>query len=200
MNFLAHIYLSPPNDFIKMGNFFADAIKGKKYLDYPKDIQTGVLLHRAIDSFTDAHPIHKQSRKRLNKRYGHYNSVIIDLFYDHFLAKNWADYSTVPLSKYAKEFYELLHNNYDLLPDKTKEMLPYIERYDWLYNYQFIEGMENVLQGMNRRTQFKSQMHLSIEDLKLHNDAFENDFVLFFKELMDFSAKKILELEDNTSY
>ena len=93
MNFLAHIYLSGNNDLVTIGNFIADGIRGKKYLEFPIDIQTGILLHRQIDTFTDAHKTVRESTKRLHKNYSHYSGVIVDILYDHFLAKNWASYS-----------------------------------------------------------------------------------------------------------
>ena len=92
---------------------------------------------------------------------------------------------------YAQNFYALLRDNYDILPEKTQQMLPYLEQYNWLYNYQFLDGMQQVLDGMNRRTQLKSQMHLSIEDLKIHYTDFENDFTAFFKELITYTETKL---------
>ena len=85
MNFLAHIYLSGENKLIQIGNFMADGIRGNNYLNFPKDIQKGIILHRAIDTFTDAHPIFRKSKHRLHEKYGHYSGVITDIFYDHFL-------------------------------------------------------------------------------------------------------------------
>ena len=79
MNFLAHIYLSGDDDLIKIGNFMADGIRGLDYLDYPPKVQKGILLHRAIDTFTDAHPIFRKSKHRLHEKYGHYSGVIIDI-------------------------------------------------------------------------------------------------------------------------
>ena len=92
MNFLAHIYVSGDNDLVKIGNFMADSIRGHSYDVYPMEIQKGILLHRSIDSFTDMHPIYRQSKHRLHEKYGHYSGVIMDIFYDHFLAKNWKTY------------------------------------------------------------------------------------------------------------
>ena len=83
MNFLAHIYLSGDNDLIKIGNFMADGVRGNDYLDFPEEIQKGIILHRAIDTFTDAHPIFRKSKHRLHEKYGHYSGVIIDILYDH---------------------------------------------------------------------------------------------------------------------
>lgn len=102
MNFLAHIYLSGNNEMITIGNFMADGIRGETYKKYPVDIQKGILLHREIDTFTDAHPIVRQSTKRLHKNYGHYSGVIVDILYDHFLAKNWSAYSPVLLNSFVE--------------------------------------------------------------------------------------------------
>ena len=194
MNFLAHIYLSGNNDNIKIGNFIADSIKGKKYLEYPLEIQKGILLHRQIDSFTDKHPTVKISKERLHSRYRHYDGVIIDILYDHFLAKNWSHYCQIPLNDYVQSFYNLLESNYNILPEKVQHFLPYMISGNWLYNYKTIEGIERVLQGMDRRTQNKSQMHLAIEDLNLHFIELENDFTIFFEKLCTFCNEKIQTL------
>ncbi len=194
MNFLAHIYLSNENEHIKIGNFIADAIKGNRYKHLPEEIQRGIILHREIDSFTDMHETVRKSKRRLHPRYRHYDGVIIDILYDHFLAKNWANYSEIPLEKYTRDFYTILTKNYELLPEKTKHMMPYLIKDNWLYNYGNLNGIERVLQGMNRRTQEKSQMHLAINDLKINYSNFENDFTVFFEELITFVHKKIKEL------
>lgn len=194
MNFLAHIYLSGENDQIKIGNFIADAIKGKHFEHLSKTVQKGILLHRAIDTFTDSHPIVKISKERLHQRYKHYDGVIIDILYDHYLAKNWNDYHTTPLKQYAHNFYILLKENAEILPEKTKHLMPYMIANDWLYNYSFIDGIKNVLIGMNRRTNHKSQMHLAIEDLEKHYVYFEKDFTEFFENLRIFSHEKLRQL------
>jgi len=191
MNFLAHIYLSGNNDNLKIGNFIADNIKGNKYKHFSEDIQKGIIFHREIDSFTDSNSIVRLSKRRLHERYKHYDGIIIDILYDHYLAKNWSGYSQVPLNNYVQGFYNLLESNYDILPEKVQHFLPYMVSGNWLYNYRTIEGIEKVLQGMDRRTKNKSQMHLAIEDLKLHYDDFEKDFTQFFEELINFSNEKI---------
>ncbi len=190
MNFLAHLYLSKDNKNILIGNFISDAIKGKKYKKYPKEIQAGILLHREIDTFTDAHPIVRKSMRRLNKRYRHYNGVIIDILYDHFLAKNWSNYSEIPLELYAENVYSFLNKNIATFPEETQHLLPYMIQYNWLVNYASLEGIERVLKGMNKRTKGISQMDLAIEDLKINYTEFENDFTAYFQELIDFSNKK----------
>ena len=197
MNFLAHLYLSNNNEELMIGNFIADHVKGNKFSLFPDNIQKGILLHRAIDSYTDTHEIVRVSKRRLHERYGHYDGVIIDIFYDHFLAINWRDYSEIPLDIFVNSVYDLLQSNINTLPQKTQDILPSMIEYNWLYNYQFAKGIKAVLNGMNNRTNGKSNMNLAIKDLLLHYDDFKNDFTIFFKDLKIFSDIKTMELLEN---
>ncbi|WP_117880348.1 acyl carrier protein phosphodiesterase [Aureibaculum luteum] len=190
MNFLAHIYLSGNNDLLKIGNFIADGIVGNKYKHLPIAVQKGIQLHRKIDSFTDTHPIVRKSKKRLHPRYRHYNGVIIDILYDHYLAKNWLVYSDIELNAYTQQFYTLLTDNHEILPEKIKKLLPYMIKDNWLYNYRTIEGIETVLIGMNKRTKNISKMNLAIEDLQLYYTDFEDDFTTFFEDLRNLSSEQ----------
>ena len=156
MNYLAHIYLSRDHELITIGNFMADHIKGNKYKTYSVDLQKGILLHRQIDSYTDAHEIVRKSKRRLDDSYGLYRGVIIDIFYDHFLAKNWKEYSELSLASYTQNFYANLTRNFEILPDKIKYMSKYLIRDDWLLSYAKLEGIQKVLEGMNRRTMDRS--------------------------------------------
>ncbi|MEI6866790.1 acyl carrier protein phosphodiesterase [Flavicella sp.] len=187
MNFLAHLYLAKDNPERKIGNFIADAIKGSNYVHLPIEIQKGIIHHRAIDTFTDTHEVVKQSKRRLHKRYGHFKAVIIDILYDHYLAKNWLEYSDTSLNTFTQDSYQLLHDNFDILPDKTQYLLPYMKKQNWLYNYRTIEGISKILWGMNKRTKGISQMDLAKEDLISNYQEFESDFNIFFIELQNFS-------------
>ncbi|MEX2350406.1 MAG: acyl carrier protein phosphodiesterase [Flavobacteriaceae bacterium] len=195
MNFLAHIYLSGTDEEIIIGNFIADGIKGKQYLKFPEGIQKGILLHRAIDTFTDSHPIVRQSTRRLHKNYGHYSGIIVDILYDHFLAKNWNKYSDVALSQYVENFYTLLHKHYGVLPPRIKRMMPHMISDNWLLSYATISGIGKILFQMNYRTQNKSKMNNAVEELELYYDDFENEFTLFFAELISFSNQKRQEID-----
>ena len=195
MNFLAHIYLSGDNELITIGNFVADGVRGNKYKLYPTEIQIGIQLHRQIDTFTDAHPVFRQCTKRLHKGYGHYSGVIVDIFYDHFLAKNWESYSDVPLEKYIANFYNSLSENIELLPPRFKKLTPIMIEGNWLLSYATVEGIQLVLNGMNRRTKGRSQMNESTKELKEHYEAFEEDFIVFFNDLKAFSEAKLLDIE-----
>lgn len=178
-----------------IGNFIADGIRGNQFTHLDYEIQQGIKLHREIDTFTDAHPIVRKSKRRLHKRYGLYAGVVIDIFYDHYLARNWGKYSAIPLDLYVDQVYELLQNNFEILPEKTQEMLPFMIEYNWLYNYQFQEGIERVMNGMNRRTKNRGQINLAIEDLKALDCEFQQDFTQFFKELRTFSHQKLIDIQ-----
>lgn len=191
MNFLAHIYLSGEDEFIQIGNFIADGIKGNKYLKFPEEIQKGILLHREIDSFTDHHPTVRQSTKRLHPNYSHYSGVIVDMYYDHFLAKNWKRYSDTPLEAFADNFYSMLNRHYHVLPERTRKMMPYMLRDNWLVSYASLEGIHTALTQLNRRTDYKANMNLAINDLEKHYELFENEFTAFFEELIIFTRAKL---------
>lgn len=197
MNFLAHIYLSGNNKAVTIGNFIADGIRGKDYDVYPKDIQTGILLHREIDTYTDAHKTVRLSTKRLHKNYSHYSGVIVDILYDHFLAKNWKNYSKTPLADYIDDFYDTLEDNFHVLPQRIKQFMPNMIADNWLLSYASIEGITKVLEGMNRRTKNKSKMNLAVNELQEFYNEFETEFTQFFDELIAFSAEKLKQIQQS---
>lgn len=194
MNFLAHIYLSGDNEGVTIGNFIADGIKGKRYLKYPAQIQKGILLHRSIDSYTDSHPTVRKSTKRLHENYGHYSGVIVDILYDHFLAKNWKKYHDIPLDEYVNNFYELLRNSYEVLPTRIKRMMPYMISDNWLLSYATVKGISKILAQMNVRTKGKSKMNFAVLELEEFYIEFEQEFTSFFTELIDHSKNKLAQL------
>ncbi len=194
MNFLAHIYLSGNNDMLKIGNFMADSIRGHHYLDYPDDIRKGILLHRYIDTFTDAHPIYRKSKHRLHEKYGHYSGVIMDIVYDHFLAKNWSNYSDEKLEDYADSFYKLLQDNYDLLTEKIQKMMPSMIARNWLVSYASLDGLEMILFQMDYRTKHRVHMQEAIVEVRQFYTEFEEEFTLYFEELQQHCKEKLIEL------
>ena len=196
MNFLAHIYLSGEDDFVKIGNFMADSIRGSQYLDYPNSLQKGILLHRHIDSFTDAHPIYRKSKHRLHEKYGHYSGVIMDIAYDHFLAKNWSKYSNENLEDYAADFYKLMQDNYEILTERTKGMLPYMIGRNWLVSYATIAGLEMILFQMDYRTKHRAHMQEAIVEIQDFYTEFESEFFQFFEELVLSCQQKLKELNE----
>lgn len=194
MNFLAHIYLSGDDEDITIGNFIADGIKGKRYLKYPPQISKGILLHRAIDSYTDGHETVRQSTARLHKNYSHYSGVIVDILYDHFLAKNWKNYCAQPLDEYVEDFYGLLRKNFEILPTRVQRMMPHMIADNWLLSYATVEGIGKILAQMNVRTNNVSKMNFAVLELEKYYEEFEAEFTSFFAELIVFSNQKLLEL------
>jgi acyl carrier protein phosphodiesterase len=194
MNFLAHIYLSGSSDLIKIGNFIADGVRGNQYLSFDFEIQKGIVLHRAIDTYTDEHPLFRKCTKRLHSHYHHYSGVIVDVFFDHFLAKNWNYYSEESLEDFVQNFYISLTTYEMHLTEKAKMMQPYMIEQNWLLNYRSIDGIEKILTQMDQRTKNVSMMRNSVTELKYYYSEFEQDFTDFFEELRTFSSKKLLTL------
>ena len=190
MNYLAHFYLSGSADsLLTVGNFLGDFVKGKKYQDYPAEIQKGILFHRAVDSYTDDHALVLQSKKRLFPRYRHYSAVLVDLYYDHLLAANFEDFSTQTLPDFARDIYSLLSAHKRWLPEKANFMFPYMKRDNWLVNYRSLEGIGRACSGIARRTSFASGLENGPEDLRLHYKAFEEEFRLFFSDIQTFAKE-----------
>lgn len=193
MNFLAHLYLSGSDPQIMVGNFIGDFVKGRNLKEQFGDgIAMGIELHRAIDEFTDKHLIVKQSKTRLFPTYRHYSAVIIDIFYDHFLASGWNDYSKEPLASYARRAYQLVVDQDALLPEQVKRMLPYMMHGNWLVNYAQVEGIQRAMTGMSRRATFESKMEQSVGDLRAHYTEFESEFKAFFPEIQAYTSDWLL--------
>jgi acyl carrier protein phosphodiesterase len=188
MNFLAHISLSGDNPKIMVGNFIGDFVKGRNLLEqFEPEIARGIALHRAIDEFTDSHPIVTISKNRLRPTYRHYSAVIVDMFYDHLLAKNWEQYYKEFLPDFAERSYRILEGFHPILPEGVKYMLPYMTKGNWLVNYARFEGIDRALSGMARRSKYESKMELAVDDLKKNYEDFTQEFSIFYPELQKFS-------------
>ena len=184
MNFLAHIYLSGDNDLIKIGNFVGDWIKGNDFKKYKPDIQKGILMHRFIDYYTDSHPIVKKSKSRLNDKYHKYSGIIIDIFYDHFLAKNWETYSPVVLNDFISSLKESLLINMHHFSPEIQEFIPRFMKFGWMESYVTMGGIELVLQGMSRHTSLPDKTEDAIKILGIYYKNFENEFLEYFPQLI----------------
>ncbi len=194
MNFLGHIYLSGDNDFIKIGNFMADGIRGKQFEHFPEDVQKGIILHRFIDTYTDSHDVFRQSTKRLHEKYHHYAGVIVDIVYDHFLAKNWSKYSDEKLEDFINRFYSSLHKNYAILTEKTQDLMPYMIERNWLLSYRTVEGIHQILTQMDRRSKNISKMQFASDELKEFYAEFEQEFTTFFEDIQKQAKQKLESL------
>ena len=148
MNFLAHEYLSKHYRGIRVGNFLADFIRGNDLEEYSKEVQLGIELHRKIDEFTDSHEIVHKSKRMLHSRQGKYSSVLLDIYYDYFLAKNWSKFSDLPLMEFATSVYDDFWEMREVFPEKVVNFLPAMREQNWFYNYQFYWGIDKALQSI----------------------------------------------------
>ena len=188
MNFLAHIYLSGDDDDIKIGNFLGDFVKGRLNnlinAQYSLSVINGMALHREIDSFTDTHPIVKQSIDRLQPKYHKVSGIIVDMFYDHILAKNFLRYSSISLPKYSQLFYDFLENRKGEIPKEMDRMVKSMISHNWLMGYTTYEGIEWALKGISQRLSFDSGIEKATEELRRDYALYEAEFQLFFPEMI----------------
>lgn len=190
MNFLAHVYLSGSNIPLAVGNLIADRVKGKNLELLAPAIQEGVLLHRAIDSYTDQHPLVHKCVKKLFPNYRHYSRVIVDMYFDHFLAAHWERYHAQALDEYSQAFYEALSHYAPQFPEPIQEFIGALIQYNWFEQYKTLKGLGLILKQMEERTKFHSNLGGSTADLKQNYTYFETHFFEFMGELIAFTKTK----------
>jgi acyl carrier protein phosphodiesterase len=189
MNYLAHFYLSGEREHLLLGNFIADAVKGSSLEGFSSELKEGIRMHREIDFFTDNHPVTSGSKSLLRAEFNHYSGVIVDIFYDHFLARNWKEFSDEPLDRYSQRVYALLEKHEAEFPDRPRHMLPFMKNHDWLMAYTEVEGIRRVLTGMSRRVRPGSKMEMAADALVKNYARFEKDFREFFPQLIQHTEK-----------
>jgi acyl carrier protein phosphodiesterase len=182
MNFLAHLFLSGNDEPLIVGNFLGDFLSNKQVATLPRPFQEGVRLHRKIDSFTDQHPMVKQSSKRLQPLHGKYAPVILDVFHDFLLAHNWGKFSPQPLGDFAYHIYLILQHHLYLMPPFLKERLPLMIADDWLVRYGTEEGLRFTFDRMKLRSSFPRFFENAVESLQKDFDALNEEFLHFFPE------------------
>jgi len=197
MNFLAHTYLSGCNEEIIVGNFMGDYVKGRNYVLFPEQVKKGILIHRDIDTFTDMHLITRRSKLLVATKYSKYAGIIIDIFYDHFLASLWDEYSTLPLSEFVNRTYDLLKRNYQVLPEAIKRWFPTFLENNWMMAYTTVDGIELVLERMAANTSLPNHAAYAVEVLSDQYALFRNDFLEFFPQIIEFIEEKY-EIEIST--
>lgn len=194
MNFLAHAHLSQENEDVIFGNFVADSVKGRSYLKFRKDIIVGILLHRDIDTFTDRHEIVKKSKATVREHFGRYSGIVVDIYYDHFLARNWEYYHNDELTRYSTKVYLILAKRFLLLPARVKRILPFLIGQNWLSGYANLKDLKRVFNGMDRRTGYISGMDKAVDVLEKNYDSLYLDFKEFYGELEKYAEQRILEI------
>ncbi len=198
MNYLAHMYLSGDDQEVMVGNFIGDGVKGRHFDHFPLGIQHGIKLHRFIDDYTDKHTIVKESKARLRSQYRKYAGVVVDVFYDHFLAVQWHLHHEVELASFIEQSYTTIQSYQALLPEKIQHLLPYMIRQNWLLNYRETVGIGKALSGLSRRTSFVSNMEFAVKNLESDYELFEKEFSAFFPDLVNASTQEIMNIKDNS--
>lgn len=195
MNYLAHLYLSFNHEEVLVGNFIADRVKGRQVLAYPPGIQTGIKLHRMIDTFTDGHPVVGLSKSRIREKYRKFSGVVIDMYYDHFLASGWEKYSDLPLLDFTRRSYKTLFKYYFNIPPRLQRTLPWMAAGNWLASYSEVDNIGLALKGMSSRIKYDSGIENGAVELKSNYEDFKQDFELFFPELVSFAKETLVALQ-----
>ncbi len=190
MNYLAHSFLSFQNTDLIIGNFIADSIQGNRFDGLTEGIIKGIKLHRKIDVFTDSHPIFLTSKHRFSKDFDKYSGVLMDIIYDHYLAKNFEQYSSLSLQNHADGIYDILKNNYDFLPEHAKRFYGYMTERNILFHYSSIEGIQTVLTHLSNRIRNRFELQLAIPILEANYQEIEEEFFIFFKDLQAFCKEQ----------
>ncbi len=197
MNYLAHFFLSNDNDNLIIGNLLADSMNGRldspQYAAFNREIIQGIKLHREIDYFTDNHIIVKQSIRRLQPKYHKYSGVIVDMYYDHLLARNWHQFSPIPLELYSARVYGIFEQNKAIIPLKMGKMVHSMISRDWLSNYRFEENLNWAFAGISKRAKFDSKMEYALGDLMENYGEYQNEFLAFFPLIIKHCEQFLLD-------
>lgn len=195
MNYLAHLYLSGDKPEIMLGNVMGDYVKGNlDNSDYHGDIFVGLKLHRSIDTFTDQHAITSRSRDLLKNTPRRYTKILIDIFYDHFLARNWENYHHTSLEKYSNTVYQLIKDNAEILPPSFHWVETYMIEDDWLNSYTTFEGVADALNRANYRLRDGFDIEACISDLEKNYQQLSKDFQKFMPIVKTLSTEIIATL------
>ena len=184
MNYLAHLYLSGEQTEVMAGNFFADDVKGKAYLNFAPGLQKGMMLHRHIDNFTDSHPINYAAREKLHPYCHKYSSVALDMIYDHYLAREWKNYAAVDLGSFTVNCYRRIAPFASLFSPKMQHLFAAMSSQNWLIGYAKKEGLERSLAGLSKRAVNAKDLPHAMNALETHGRFFERQFRDFFPLLV----------------
>ena len=186
MNYLVHLYLSDPTPECRLGNLMGDFVKGRLEDAWAPEILRGIRQHRRVDAFAHRSAVFRRSKARIHDSFGHCKGVLVDVFYDHFLARNWIRYSTVPLDLFARDIYRLLEENRKILPPGLQEVAPRMIAHNWLVSYRETQTIGRVLDRISERLSRPNPIALGIGELHRHYDGLQADCDLFLAEAEKF--------------
>jgi len=185
MNFLAHLFISGADPELLVGNLLGDFVKGRLDGHFPAGIERGIRLHRRIDSFAGHNRHFLLSKRRIDASFGHYRGVLVDLFYDHFLAVQWDEYTDLPLQTFLSGARNIVREYEEILPERLARVVPVIFA-ELLPSYLEVKGIERALQRMSARIVRPNPLGKGGSELRRHYDGFYEDFREFLPELQGF--------------
>jgi acyl carrier protein phosphodiesterase len=194
MNFLAHAYLSFGHPQVLTGNMVSDFVKGKARFTFPPLVQSGIALHRAIDAFTDAHPVTKEAMEIFRPHYRLYSGAIMDVVYDHFLARDETIFSDDSLHQFTTGVYATLDDHAFCLPPQFAHVLGYMKSENWLYNYRSTAGIEKSLCGLSMRAAYMADSREAVALLHRHYAYLNNLYTHFMADVKLFAKGRFDEL------
>ena len=181
---------------MQFGNFIGDAVKGNSYVDYPQRISDGIQLHRAIDVYTDGHPLVRESVRSLRPRFGRWSAILLDIYFDYLLASRFDEFSGVPLRRFTKRFYFTMIRRRRWLPGRFKRFMWHFICSDRLGKYATKEG---VGQSLSIMVKVHPQMDISVGEavnyLTEHEEEILAVFRIFFNDLQSFCNGYIMAVD-----
>jgi acyl carrier protein phosphodiesterase len=189
MNYLAHLHLGGDAPAQLLGSLYGDFVKGPLAGQWPADIEAAIRVHRRIDAFTDSHPLQAQARSRFPSAQRRYAGIVLDVFFDHCLALNWADYAHEPLPHFTGRVYRVLAAE-PRLPERLAQIAPRMAAQDWLGSYREFAVLEQVLIAIDQRLSRPGQLLGCLDALhQLYTPLYE-DFQQFYPQLQAFAASE----------
>ena len=188
MNYLVHLFLAGDEESL-VGNMMGDFVKGRLDDRYPPGVRRGLEMHRKIDSFAAGNVFFLRSKHRIDDSYRHYRGILVDVFYDHFLARNWGDYSQVPFPDFIRNAYRVLDDYREIMPARLREVLPRMFSSNWLLSYREIDGVDSILRRMSGRVSRPNPLANGGSELSAWYDRLHGDFRGFMPELIRFAKQ-----------
>lgn len=188
MNWLAHLYLSDPNPAFRIGNLLPDIVPASELVDLKPEFRRGVEQHHRIDSFTDKHAIVRQSINRVAPPFRRYAGILTDVFYDHFLARQWDSFSSVALSDFVEEVHASFESHRADIPPVAYLRLEQIRAGNFLSSYGELSGVALTLERISRRLSRPVPLGDAVSVLEENYELFQSDFSVFFPELVSYLA------------
>lgn len=183
MNWLAHLLLSEPSPEFRVGNLLPDILGPAELAALPEKFQHGIRRHFRIDAYTDSHPVVKQSARRISPEFRRYAGVLVDMFYDHILARDWDSHARIPLEDFAASVYASFDACRDNIPVTAFSVFERMRSGDWLCSYRRADGIRLALDRLDLRLKKPAALGKAVEELELHYTNFQADFTVFFPDL-----------------